>query len=224
MAPRTIRRRRVRRATCGSSRCRHSRGTSGCRNRRGCVCGRLATPRASALGMAFSLAWRRFDETAADSASLPFSTPPGHALPHMIDTLHGWITAADAFVWGPPLLILLFGTHLFLTFRLRFIQRYMLHGDPPLARPREKGAGRRQPVRRAHHRARRHDRHRQHRRRRDRGRLGGPGRGALDVADRRLRHRDQVRRSAARREVPRHAPPTARWRAARCTCSSAASA
>jgi AGCS family alanine or glycine:cation symporter len=30
------------------------------------------------------------------------------------------------FVWGPPLLILLFGTHLFLTFRLRFIQRYLL--------------------------------------------------------------------------------------------------
>lgn len=29
------------------------------------------------------------------------------------------------FVWGPPLLVLLFGTHLFLTFRLRFIQRYL---------------------------------------------------------------------------------------------------
>jgi Na+/alanine symporter len=28
-------------------------------------------------------------------------------------------------VWGPPLLILLFGTHLFLTFQLRFIQRYL---------------------------------------------------------------------------------------------------
>jgi len=28
-------------------------------------------------------------------------------------------------VWGPWLLILLFGTHLFLTFRLRFIQRYL---------------------------------------------------------------------------------------------------
>ncbi len=27
-------------------------------------------------------------------------------------------------VWGPPLLILLFGTHLYLTFRLRFIQRF----------------------------------------------------------------------------------------------------
>jgi AGCS family alanine or glycine:cation symporter len=29
------------------------------------------------------------------------------------------------FVWGPPLLVLLFGTHLFLTVRLRFIQRYL---------------------------------------------------------------------------------------------------
>lgn len=28
-------------------------------------------------------------------------------------------------VWGPPMLILLFGTHVFLTFRLRFIQRYL---------------------------------------------------------------------------------------------------
>ncbi len=29
------------------------------------------------------------------------------------------------FVWGPPLLILLVGTHLFLTVRLRFVQRYL---------------------------------------------------------------------------------------------------
>lgn len=29
------------------------------------------------------------------------------------------------FVWGIPLLVLLFGTHLFLTFRLRFIQQYI---------------------------------------------------------------------------------------------------
>lgn len=28
-------------------------------------------------------------------------------------------------VWGPPMLILLIGTHVYLTFRLRFIQRYM---------------------------------------------------------------------------------------------------
>jgi AGCS family alanine or glycine:cation symporter len=33
---------------------------------------------------------------------------------------------ASDFVWGPPLLILLFGTHIFLTFRLRFIQRYLV--------------------------------------------------------------------------------------------------
>ena len=28
-------------------------------------------------------------------------------------------------VWGPPMLILLVGTHIYLTFRLRFIQRYI---------------------------------------------------------------------------------------------------
>ncbi len=35
------------------------------------------------------------------------------------------LTAISDFVWGPPILILLFGTHLFLTVRLRFIQRYL---------------------------------------------------------------------------------------------------
>jgi AGCS family alanine or glycine:cation symporter len=37
-----------------------------------------------------------------------------------LDWLSGW-------VWGPPLLVLLCGTHLYLTFRLRFIQRYLGH-------------------------------------------------------------------------------------------------
>jgi AGCS family alanine or glycine:cation symporter len=36
----------------------------------------------------------------------------------LLDQIAGW-------VWGPPMLILLFGTHLYLTVRLRFIQRYM---------------------------------------------------------------------------------------------------
>ena len=31
-----------------------------------------------------------------------------------------------AVIWSPPLLVLLFGTHLYLTFRLRFIQRYIV--------------------------------------------------------------------------------------------------
>jgi AGCS family alanine or glycine:cation symporter len=39
--------------------------------------------------------------------------------------LEQWLQTLSDVVWGPPLLILLFGTHLFLTFRLRFIQRYI---------------------------------------------------------------------------------------------------
>jgi len=35
------------------------------------------------------------------------------------------IHAVNDLVWGPPLLVLLVGTHLFLTFRLRFVQRYL---------------------------------------------------------------------------------------------------
>ncbi|EQB90310.1 AGCS family alanine or glycine:cation symporter [Clostridium punense] len=35
------------------------------------------------------------------------------------------ISDAASFLWGYPLIILLFGTHLFLTFRLRFIQKYI---------------------------------------------------------------------------------------------------
>jgi AGCS family alanine or glycine:cation symporter len=40
------------------------------------------------------------------------------ALESLLDTVNGW-------VWGAPLLVLLCGTHLFLTFRLRFVQRYL---------------------------------------------------------------------------------------------------
>lgn len=42
-----------------------------------------------------------------------------------MQTLEAALGTASDFVWGPPLLILLFGTHLFLTFRLRVIQRYL---------------------------------------------------------------------------------------------------
>jgi AGCS family alanine or glycine:cation symporter len=40
--------------------------------------------------------------------------------------LEHWLGQISDFVWGPPLVLLLMGTHLFLTFRLRFIQRYIL--------------------------------------------------------------------------------------------------
>ena len=36
-----------------------------------------------------------------------------------------WISQADAFVWGPPLLVLLLGTHLYYTVRLKFVQRHL---------------------------------------------------------------------------------------------------
>ena len=33
------------------------------------------------------------------------------------------ISDIDAFVWGPPMIVLLLGSHLYLTIRTRFIQR-----------------------------------------------------------------------------------------------------
>jgi AGCS family alanine or glycine:cation symporter len=42
-----------------------------------------------------------------------------------MEALNLILTKVSDFVWGPPLLILLLGTHLYLTIRLRFIQRYM---------------------------------------------------------------------------------------------------
>jgi AGCS family alanine or glycine:cation symporter len=56
-----------------------------------------------------------------------------------MQSLHDLITAANGYLWGPPMLILLMGTHLFLTFRLRFIQRHILLGIK-LSVCREKGA------------------------------------------------------------------------------------
>ena len=38
------------------------------------------------------------------------------------------IEKAAGYVWGLPLIILLFGTHLFLTVRTGFIQKRMFHG------------------------------------------------------------------------------------------------
>ena len=46
----------------------------------------------------------------------------------------------SSFVWGPPMLVLLVGTHLFLTVRLRFIQRYLVTAVR-LSVARDEGAG-----------------------------------------------------------------------------------
>ena len=106
------------------------------------------------------------------------------------------------FVWGPPLLILLLGTHIFLTFRLRFIQRYLgkaiklsvqrshegqgdvsQFGALTTALAATIGTGNIVGVATAIA-------------------AGGPGSGTLDVADRRLRHRYKIFRSSSLGKIP----------------------
>ncbi len=41
-----------------------------------------------------------------------------------MEAIQNVLTQINGYLWGPPMLVLLFGTHLFLTFRLRFIQRF----------------------------------------------------------------------------------------------------
>ena len=45
-----------------------------------------------------------------------------------MDALHNFIVWLNDYLWGPPMLALLFGTHLFLTFRTRGIQRHIFKG------------------------------------------------------------------------------------------------
>jgi AGCS family alanine or glycine:cation symporter len=42
-----------------------------------------------------------------------------------IETIHKVIIAIDGILWGPPLLVLLFGTHIFLTIRTGFVQKHL---------------------------------------------------------------------------------------------------
>jgi len=42
-----------------------------------------------------------------------------------MQSFHDVVILANSYLWGPPMLVLLFGTHLFLTFRLRIIQKYI---------------------------------------------------------------------------------------------------
>ncbi len=42
-----------------------------------------------------------------------------------MEFIHEIIKWINGYLWGPPMLVILFGTHLFLTFRLKFIQRYI---------------------------------------------------------------------------------------------------
>ena len=43
----------------------------------------------------------------------------------IMETIANFIADFNKFLWGPPLLFMLVGVHIFLTFRLKFIQRYV---------------------------------------------------------------------------------------------------
>lgn len=45
-----------------------------------------------------------------------------------LSAIEAFLDAASGLAWGPPLLILLCGTHLYLTFRLGFVQRLLFRG------------------------------------------------------------------------------------------------
>ncbi|ATW27346.1 alanine/glycine:cation symporter family protein [Candidatus Formimonas warabiya] len=58
-----------------------------------------------------------------------------------MQAFHDFIGFLNGYLWGPPMLVLLFGTHLFLTFRLRFIQRYIGLGIKLSVRKDRQGSG-----------------------------------------------------------------------------------
>jgi len=45
-----------------------------------------------------------------------------------MEALSNLLSQLSGIVWGPPMVILLFGTHIFLTFRLGFMQKYIFRG------------------------------------------------------------------------------------------------
>ena len=108
-----------------------------------------------------------------------------------MDSLLPMLNAIDSFLWGVPLITLLVGTGILLTVRLALIQ--VVHLPRALGlilRAKNKGC------------TCRDDWHGQHRRRCDGGEGRRPRRNLLDVDGGVLRHGDEVRRGAARGEVP----------------------
>lgn len=45
-----------------------------------------------------------------------------------MEAINNFLNAANGIMWGPPMLILLVGTHIYLTFRLGIIQKYVFKG------------------------------------------------------------------------------------------------
>lgn len=58
-----------------------------------------------------------------------------------MNAIETFLDAVSGFVWGWPLIILLLGTHVYLTIRLRFIQRFVLKGIRLSFKKTREGAG-----------------------------------------------------------------------------------
>ena len=121
----------------------------------------------------------------------------------MYDKIYGVIQSVDDFVWGWGMIVLLLGTHIFMTIRTGFIQRKTITKGIPLSVAREEdadgevsqfgalatalastiGTGNIIGVGTAIA-------------------LGGPGRGALVLADRRVRHGDKICGISDRGQIP----------------------
>ena len=123
-----------------------------------------------------------------------------------MDMIVDVINSIDAFVWGPPMLVLLLGSHIFLTFRTGFIQRKLPTAIKLSVTKDPDAPGDISQFGALCHGAVGHHRHRQHRRRGHSHHRGRPGRGVLDVDHRRVRHCHEVLRDLRRREVPREGP------------------
>lgn len=60
---------------------------------------------------------------------------------HYVKIIEDYLTIIGDFLWGLPLIILLMGTHIFLTIRLKFIQRYTFKGIKLSVEKDKEGAG-----------------------------------------------------------------------------------
>lgn len=108
----------------------------------------------------------------------------------------------DDFIWGMPMIVLLLGTHLFMTVAHRLHSAQDLYRYPSVRAQGPRRPRRREPVPGPHHRPGVHHRHGQHHRRGYRHLPGRPWCGVLVLACRRVRNRHQVRRVPYRRKVP----------------------
>ena len=99
----------------------------------------------------------------------------------MYDKIYGFVQSVDNIVWGWAMILLLLGTHLFLTVRTGFIQRKTITKGIPLSVSKEEGADGEVS--------------------RDRPRRTGSR--ALVLADRSIRNRDKICGVPDRCKIPR---------------------